>query len=103
MIDILSICLSEIDSNNILKFLMQRDDYEIQVIFINCIKWIGFLDVENPMLLILINLLSFQGKFIQTYHNDDNFYGLTLDAVESVAREGLACVVHMELEVRPIP
>ena len=26
-------------------------------------------------------------------------YGLTIDAVETVAREGLACVVHMELEV----
>ena len=48
----------------------------------------------------MLLILSFQGKFIQTYHNDDNFYGLTLDAVESVAREGLACVVHMELEVR---
>lgn len=27
-------------------------------------------------------------------------YGLTRDAIEEVAREGLACCVHMELEVR---
>lgn len=27
-------------------------------------------------------------------------YGLTRDAIEDVAREGLACCVHMELEVR---
>ena len=26
-------------------------------------------------------------------------YGLTIDSVEAVAREGLACVVHLELEV----
>lgn len=26
-------------------------------------------------------------------------YGLTRDAIEDVAREGLACCVHMELEV----
>lgn len=26
-------------------------------------------------------------------------YGLSRDAVEDVAREGLACCVHMELEV----
>lgn len=27
-------------------------------------------------------------------------YGLSRDAIEDVAREGLACCVHMELEVR---
>lgn len=26
-------------------------------------------------------------------------YGLSRDAIEAVAREGLACCVHMELEV----
>ena len=39
------------------------------------------------------------GKFLQTYSYHGNLYGLTIDSVESVAREGLACVVHMELEV----
>jgi len=40
-----------------------------------------------------------QGAFLQTcsYHNE--LYGLSLEAVEIVARESLACVVHMELEV----
>lgn len=38
------------------------------------------------------------GQFIQTYRNRTSWYGLQMESVESVAREGLACVVHMELE-----
>ncbi|XP_055009834.1 leucine-rich repeat and guanylate kinase domain-containing protein [Boleophthalmus pectinirostris] len=38
------------------------------------------------------------GKFIQTVEYAGHRYGLTRDAVEEVAREGLACCVHMELE-----
>ncbi|XP_033470990.2 leucine-rich repeat and guanylate kinase domain-containing protein [Epinephelus lanceolatus] len=38
------------------------------------------------------------GKFIQTAQYGDHSYGLTRDAIEDVAREGLACCVHMELE-----
>jgi hypothetical protein len=40
-----------------------------------------------------------QGKFLQTYSYHGELYGLTIDAIEAVAREGLACVVHMEIEV----
>ncbi|KAF7669022.1 hypothetical protein LDENG_00260380 [Lucifuga dentata] len=38
------------------------------------------------------------GKFIQTMQYGGHHYGLTRDAIEDVAREGLACCVHMELE-----
>uniref|UniRef100_A0A3B4ZV31 Leucine rich repeats and guanylate kinase domain containing n=1 Tax=Stegastes partitus TaxID=144197 RepID=A0A3B4ZV31_9TELE len=38
------------------------------------------------------------GKFIQTLQYGGHSYGLTRDAIEDVAREGLACCVHMELE-----
>ncbi|XP_055081662.1 leucine-rich repeat and guanylate kinase domain-containing protein [Periophthalmus magnuspinnatus] len=38
------------------------------------------------------------GKFIQTVEYAGRRYGLSRDAVEEVAREGLACCVHMELE-----
>nr|XP_040031028.1 leucine-rich repeat and guanylate kinase domain-containing protein isoform X1 [Gasterosteus aculeatus aculeatus] len=38
------------------------------------------------------------GKFIQTTQNGGRSYGLSRDAVEEVAKEGLACCVHMELE-----
>nr|XP_043887034.1 leucine-rich repeat and guanylate kinase domain-containing protein isoform X2 [Solea senegalensis] len=38
------------------------------------------------------------GKFIQTMHYGGHRYGLTRDAIEEVARDGLACCVHMELE-----
>ncbi|XP_076578508.1 leucine-rich repeat and guanylate kinase domain-containing protein [Chaetodon auriga] len=38
------------------------------------------------------------GKFIQTMQYGGHRYGLTRDAVEDVAREGLACCLHMELE-----
>jgi len=38
-----------------------------------------------------------QGCFIQTFKHNGQLYGLTLDAVECVAKEGLACVVHMEI------
>ncbi|XP_041349992.1 leucine-rich repeat and guanylate kinase domain-containing protein-like [Gigantopelta aegis] len=38
------------------------------------------------------------GKFIQTNFYNGHWYGLQMESVESVAREGLACVVHMEIE-----
>ncbi|XP_068611663.1 leucine-rich repeat and guanylate kinase domain-containing protein [Brachionichthys hirsutus] len=38
------------------------------------------------------------GRFIQTMDYGGHRYGLTRDAIEDVAREGLACCVHMELE-----
>ncbi|XP_030006189.1 leucine-rich repeat and guanylate kinase domain-containing protein [Sphaeramia orbicularis] len=38
------------------------------------------------------------GKFIQTVQYGGHSYGLTRDAIEDVAKEGLACCVHMELE-----
>ncbi|XP_030295321.1 leucine-rich repeat and guanylate kinase domain-containing protein isoform X2 [Sparus aurata] len=38
------------------------------------------------------------GKFIQTMQFGGHRYGLSRDAIEDVAREGLACCVHMELE-----
>ncbi|CAH1782663.1 unnamed protein product, partial [Owenia fusiformis] len=38
------------------------------------------------------------GKFLQTYEYHGNWYGLTLESIENVAREGLACIVHLELE-----
>lgn len=46
--------------------------------------------------------VSFQGQFIQTYQYNGHWYGLQMESVESVAREGLACVVHMELEVNTL-
>ncbi|XP_039271760.2 uncharacterized protein LOC120346156 [Styela clava] len=39
-----------------------------------------------------------QGCFIQTCKIGDAYYGLSMDAIENVAKEGLACVVHMEIE-----
>lgn len=47
-------------------------------------------------------MFYFQGQFIQTYQYNGQWYGLQMESIESVAREGLACVVHMELEVRLI-
>ncbi|KAI5618023.1 leucine-rich repeat and guanylate kinase domain-containing protein isoform X2 [Silurus asotus] len=38
------------------------------------------------------------GQFVQTMQYDGNWYGLSREAIERVAREGLACCVHMELE-----
>ncbi|MFT7798244.1 leucine-rich repeat and guanylate kinase domain-containing protein [Arapaima gigas] len=38
------------------------------------------------------------GKFIETVRYDRHLYGLSREAIESAAREGLACCVHMELE-----
>ncbi|XP_063074090.1 leucine-rich repeat and guanylate kinase domain-containing protein isoform X2 [Engraulis encrasicolus] len=38
------------------------------------------------------------GKFVQTMQYGGHWYGLSQEAIETVAREGLACVVHMELE-----
>jgi hypothetical protein len=42
----------------------------------------------------------FQGKFVETAQCGGYLYGLTREAIESVARKGLACTLHMELEVR---
>ncbi|XP_075967421.1 leucine-rich repeat and guanylate kinase domain-containing protein [Anarhichas minor] len=38
------------------------------------------------------------GQFVQTMQYGGHSYGLTRDAIEDVAKEGLACCVHMELE-----
>ncbi|KAB5541946.1 hypothetical protein PHYPO_G00085810 [Pangasianodon hypophthalmus] len=38
------------------------------------------------------------GSFVQTMQYGGHWYGLSREAIESVAREGLACCVHMELE-----
>nr|XP_032828332.1 leucine-rich repeat and guanylate kinase domain-containing protein isoform X2 [Petromyzon marinus] len=38
------------------------------------------------------------GKFLQTEKYDGHSYGLSIDDVEDLARDGLACAVHMELE-----
>ncbi|XP_054608724.1 leucine-rich repeat and guanylate kinase domain-containing protein isoform X2 [Dunckerocampus dactyliophorus] len=38
------------------------------------------------------------GAFVQTVQYGGHRYGLSRDAIEDVAREGLACCVHMELE-----
>lgn len=44
--------------------------------------------------------IHFQGKFIETAQCGGYLYGITREAVESVARKGLACALHMEFEVR---
>ncbi|XP_012705984.2 leucine-rich repeat and guanylate kinase domain-containing protein isoform X1 [Fundulus heteroclitus] len=38
------------------------------------------------------------GKFVQTTQHGGHLFGLTRDAIEDVAEEGLVCCVHMELE-----
>lgn len=43
-----------------------------------------------------------QGQFIQTHQYHGHWYGLQMQSIEDIAREGLACVVHMELEVMVI-
>lgn len=40
-----------------------------------------------------------QGQFVQTMQYGGHWYGLSRESIERVAREGLACCVHMELEV----
>lgn len=44
----------------------------------------------------------FQGKFIATYKYSGYYYGLGRETVESIAREGLASCVHLEIEVSVI-
>eukprot|EP00794_Sanderia_malayensis_P006041 gene6041-6743_t len=41
---------------------------------------------------------SVSGKFIETCVMYNNHYGISRDAIENIAKEGLACVFHMELE-----
>ncbi|XP_074840292.1 leucine-rich repeat and guanylate kinase domain-containing protein [Carettochelys insculpta] len=43
------------------------------------------------------NMLN-TGKFIATYKYSSHYYGLGRDTVESIAREGLASCVHLEIE-----
>ncbi|XP_057179418.1 leucine-rich repeat and guanylate kinase domain-containing protein isoform X1 [Triplophysa rosa] len=38
------------------------------------------------------------GKFVQTMQYGGHWYGLSRESIERVAREGLACCIHMELE-----
>ncbi|XP_072529001.1 leucine-rich repeat and guanylate kinase domain-containing protein isoform X2 [Salminus brasiliensis] len=43
------------------------------------------------------NMIS-MGRFVQTMQYGGHWYGFSREAIESAAREGLACCVHMELE-----
>ncbi|XP_077565640.1 leucine-rich repeat and guanylate kinase domain-containing protein [Stigmatopora nigra] len=43
-------------------------------------------------------LLEVKGVFVQTMTHSGHRYGLSRGAIEDVAREGLGCCVHMELE-----
>lgn len=47
-----------------------------------------------------VRCFEFQGKFIATFKYSGYSYGLGRDTVESIAREGLATCVHLEIEVR---
>ncbi|KAK6179847.1 hypothetical protein SNE40_012111 [Patella caerulea] len=38
------------------------------------------------------------GKFVETHQINGAWYGLQMESIQNVAREGQACVVHMELE-----
>ncbi|KAM6984914.1 leucine-rich repeat and guanylate kinase domain-containing protein [Aplochiton taeniatus] len=42
--------------------------------------------------------MIYMGKFVETMHYGGHRYGLSRSSIEEVAREGLACCVHMELE-----
>ncbi|XP_067915550.1 leucine-rich repeat and guanylate kinase domain-containing protein [Heterodontus francisci] len=39
-----------------------------------------------------------QGKFIETIKYNGHYFGLSRGSLEAVAREGLACCIHMEIE-----
>lgn len=45
------------------------------------------------------SFFSFQGKFIATFKYSGFYYGMGRDTIESIAREGLATCIHMEIEV----
>ncbi|XP_048875315.1 leucine-rich repeat and guanylate kinase domain-containing protein [Brienomyrus brachyistius] len=42
--------------------------------------------------------MTHMGKFMETIRYREHHYGLSRDAIEAAARDGLACCVHMELE-----
>ncbi|KAM4748922.1 leucine-rich repeat and guanylate kinase domain-containing protein [Rhinophrynus dorsalis] len=42
--------------------------------------------------------MTCSGQFLLTMKYSSHYYGLSREAVESVAREGLACCTHMEIE-----
>nr|XP_034984509.1 leucine-rich repeat and guanylate kinase domain-containing protein [Zootoca vivipara] len=44
------------------------------------------------------SFFSFQGKFIATFKYSGFYYGVGRDTIESIAREGLATCIHMEIE-----
>ncbi|XP_053271446.1 leucine-rich repeat and guanylate kinase domain-containing protein [Pleuronectes platessa] len=46
----------------------------------------------------MIHMEVDQGKFMQTLQYGGHSFGLSRDAIEDVAREGLACCLHVELE-----
>ena len=43
-----------------------------------------------------------QGEFLETSSEDQELFGLSSMALEQVACQGLACVVHMNLQVYTI-
>ncbi|MGH0152791.1 UNVERIFIED_CONTAM: hypothetical protein FKN15_023706, partial [Acipenser sinensis] len=67
----------------------EQPDYRLSVLFI--LQRLTVLDLQPVK-------AEEKGKFIQTMKYGGHYYGLTRDAIEVVAGEGLACCVHMELE-----
>lgn len=54
-----------------------------------------------PIIPCVLKIVIFsKGKFIETAQCGGYLYGITREAIESVARKGLACALHMEFEVR---
>uniref|UniRef100_A0A8C5PAA4 Leucine rich repeats and guanylate kinase domain containing n=1 Tax=Leptobrachium leishanense TaxID=445787 RepID=A0A8C5PAA4_9ANUR len=57
---------------------------------------------SRPYIVVLFRRLVipsfFQGQFLLTMKYSGHDYGLSREAVESVAKEGLACCTHMEIE-----
>lgn len=44
-----------------------------------------------------------QGEFLETSSEGQELFGLSSMALEQVACQGLACVVHMNLQVSSVP
>ena len=42
----------------------------------------------------------FQGEFLVTYQTSGHSYGISQVSVDTVAKQGLACILPLEMEVR---
>ena len=63
------------------------------------LKGIETVSEQASNVMVVLKMMCAQGEFLETSSEGQELFGLSSMALEQVACQGLACVVHMNLQV----